>query len=244
MNEYYESPFALKLLEKYSKIVSNHLKIITSTNQNWDEIGSVNEKRIKNIFKKYISLTENYNSLLILSKIIKTQSFPVLIKGQADVKGESEACYEPIVFLKFFIESFKIKIITNIDIAARLILASYNLNYNFHKINIKNFEKEPKFRNSLTLSSFRSYCKEFSNLRILERNIIIHEGEYESQPINDINSFTVSPNSFVSDDEYLRTWFESEKEKNILLLNSEIDNDLAKIKNYNLQIMDALTVLI
>jgi hypothetical protein len=244
MNEYYESPFALKLLEEYSKIVSNHLKIVISTNQNWNEIGSENEKRIKNIFKKYISLTENYNSLLILSKILKTQSFPDIKKDQDVGKDESEECYGPIEFLKFFIESFKIKIITNIDIAARLILASYNLNYNFHKINIKHFEKEPKFRNSLTLSSYRSYCKEFSNLRNLERNLIIHEGEYESQPINDINSFTVSPNSFVSDDEYLKIWFESEKEKKILLLNSEIDNDLEKIKNYNLQIMDSLTVLI
>ena len=227
-----ETKFVLEFFTIYKGIVARHIKIGIETGQEWDDIGNKSDKYMKNIFNKYLNLIKSCKDLKIINEIIIQEKFPELDSMPED--------FDFVYYLGFYYQLFKIKVISVVDIAARLILAINDLNYNFHKINLKNFNKEPLLRNTDTLLAYRAFWNDFYDLRTVIRNIIVHEGEYKSKIIERIDELIIEPDSILSDSEYLKDWFNSKKQENLERLKSEVTKETEIVFQHLIKIMDTL----
>jgi len=217
----YDTKFTRELITIHSLIVAKHIKIAIDTGQDWNDIGNKSEKYIKNIFNKHINLIETLKDLTIIQQIIEQRKFPELQSVPTDI--------DFVYFNRFYYQLFKVKIISIIDISARLILAVNDLNYNFYKINLKQFNKEPLLANTNTLFAFKGFWNDFKSIRKNDRNVIIHEGGYKSGLIETIDEYTLKSDSIIYDSEYFRNLFDSRKEENLVLLNKETLEDIEKV---------------
>ena len=220
MDRLYESNFYKGVLTKKKDIVVKQLEHFTGE-KDGEYTLTEDEKYHDLVFNRSCNLVETCKELELIGDIIKSENFPSFPEDE----------YDYIYFLKLYFQIFKVKIITIIDISARLMLDVYKLKYHYKKIYLSNFNKNPKLNKTKALSALTSIWKKYESLRINDRNIIIHEGDYSNQAIEDINTFTLRGDDLISDNEYLSTWFNQRREDELNRIHAEIDSDIENVKS-------------
>lgn len=203
--------FSKEIIEVYIKdILITHPKLAIEFKQNIYTYGSKKEIYLKEVFRLYTIINDTIEKLYLSIKYLSIEN-PIREVDEID-------------FYKLHIEYYNIKCISVFDYCINMINHSAQLGIPQKKCKYNNIIENVNLKNTLLVQKLKLYEKEVSKIKT-DRNIIIHEGDWKSDSLNEIDS-KILCNDFFNHGKEITEYFQQEKQilikKSIKLISKQI----------------------
>lgn len=180
-----------------------------------------NEKEIyiKTIYDLFHKVDQSIKDLNKIEHYLSINPFP-------DYYSEN-GIYEKDYY-KFQFENFYIRCLSTFDLSMHLINQTLKIGLPNNKCNYFSLIENLNIKGTDLAKITKSYYEDFKEIRKI-RNDIIHQGEFESELLNDISAFII-PNISIENDEDFINYSKSEKQKAINDAISFINGEITKFE--------------
>lgn len=222
--------FAHELVVTTKDIIADHMRIFLDTHQEFMEIGTKSEKYGKNTLYSFIDLKESIDTLELVPTFFAIKKVPRFYLRN----GISETAY-----YKYHLENHYIKITSIIDFTSNFVNDVYRLGIPVRKCNVYAILENLNTKHTATGTVLKKFESHFQNIK-KGRNIIIHEGKFDSEEIKSIDS-TIISKEFLGKEKILHDWFMERKQREIGKVLQRINKDNTDVIDFLVEIIETLT---
>ncbi|WP_272152103.1 Cthe_2314 family HEPN domain-containing protein [Tenacibaculum aiptasiae] len=223
--------FAAALVDDVAKIYSAHMKVAIDTQQEFANIGSDKEKYLKEVFVNYMTIKNAIDNLKFIEIYLSIDPIP---------EHYLENGIDEIEYYRHHIESFHIKCASIIDYITLLLNHTLRLGIPKRKCNVYSITENTILKGSELITKLKALENEFKELKS-NRNKIIHQGDFESESIKDIDSTLINGDGLFDFGEVLTEYLKNEKKEKILKTIENLNEQISKIEFHLGEILEQLT---
>jgi hypothetical protein len=175
--------FALFIFEIVRPIYSSHWEIARETDDKFEDIGTEKEKYLKKLFVYFTTIQESVEKLIHVKTYLSIENVP---------KHYTDNEIEEIEYYRYHIENFHIKCVSNIDYTTLLLNHSLKIGIPNRKCGVYSITENTNFIGSDLSAKLKAFDTEFQEMKS-GRNKIVHQGNFESKELSEIDSNIFSP---------------------------------------------------
>lgn len=226
--------FAIEIVGKHIKdFYVRHVKEAIEKQVDFSEYGTPKEVYLKEVFRLYMIIYEALDRLKYTEIYLSIGEVP----GHFLSNGIKE-----IEYYRHHIEFFHIKCISIFDYSVNLLNHSLMLGIPIRKCNMHSITENTNLKGYPILDKLKKFNNEINKIK-RDRNIIIHEGDFQSISLNEIDSKIIS-NDLLGFGDELSAYFNKEKENKIKETVSLIKKNIENIENHVNELCDDLIPII
>ncbi len=233
MNEK-RAKFAIDIIGKHIKnIYVNHSKEAHDRDVDFSEYGTPKEIYLKEVFRLYMIINDELDRIKYTEHFLTIKKVPKhYLKNQI----------KEIEYYKHHIDFFHIECISIFDYCVNLINHALILGIPVRKCNAYKIIENTTLKGGLIIEKLKSFEKEISELK-KNRNIIIHQGDFESVSLNEIDSKIICNELFDFGPEKTK-YFEKKKLQQVKETIKKINDIILTLEDYVGEIYKCLIPII
>lgn len=226
--------FAIEIVGKHIKdFYLTHAKEAAEKQVEFTKYGTQKEIYLKEVFRLYIIINE------AIDRTKHTETYLTIEKIPEHFSINE---IEEVEYYRHHIEFFHIKCISILDYSINLLNHSLRLGIPTRKCSAYNIIENTILKGQPIVDKLKLFEKEISQLK-RNRNIIIHQGDFESVALNEIDSKIFSNELFDFGVE-LTAYFEKEKQEKIKKTVEIINGLITNIENHVGELYECLIPII
>ena len=168
----------------------------------FDTYGSAKDIYIKEVFKSYTALASQLELLEVM---------PLYFANTDAMEAMKKVGIKEIDYYKYHYETFVIRIVSILDLCSKLSNYTYELGLRSIECNWARIRKELGVNDTTNrLIGLKNHLIDFTK----DRNIIIHQGNHQTEEIASIDSKIYSL-EMIEIEAILQEWFDKEKDEKI-----------------------------
>jgi len=223
------SKFFVEVFTVNQKFSFDHIRQSIDTGENHMDMGTDSQKFAKKVLFSFIDFTKSIDLLEEIPTFLLIKRIP---KFYID-NGISE-----IGYYKYHLENHYIKITSILDYTAHFINTVYRLGIPSRKCNIYSITENLNLKGTNVGRILKDFESHFQDVK-RKRNLVIHEGKYDNEQLNQLDSSLV-PKELLKEDKILLDWFGSRKKQEVEKLVSMLISNNNSICEHLLKVFEQL----
>lgn len=224
------SKFFVEVFTINQKFTFTQMMTAAKTGESHLNIGTSSEKYAKKILFQFGDLLDSLDSLDLIPIFFSINK----VSSSYLKKGVSE-----IEYYKYHLENHYIKISSIIDFSSNFINKVYRLGIPLKRCNVYTILENLNTKGTESAVLLKKFERHFEKQKKI-RNIIIHEGKYESEEIKSIDSNIMSK-IFLGKEKILIDYFNNQKQVAISKVIEKITQDNNDVSKFVSDIVESLT---
>lgn len=223
--------FALFIFQKVQPIYSEHWKLASKSDNKFEELGTDKEKYLKELFVYFTTIQESVEKLSQVKTYLSIDDVP---------KHYIDHDIEEIEYYRYHIENFHVKCISNIDYTTLLLNHSLKIGIPNRNCNVYSITENTNFKGTNLSTKLKAFDTEFQEMKT-GRNKIVHQGNFESNELSEIDSNIFSPLISEIMGKDLINHLSSEKDKKVSETIQKFEKQITRIQFHIGEILEELT---